>query len=180
MRAAIAKVGICQRASSPVWSWVTAVTDSGTTRVVGDEATVAILGEAVVVSDLRFGDVHVGRRTIPEDRPGWIFDFDIVGAGADAVVVDTAHGHSAAVIAAVDAIRKNHPEIYIAGGIMERGKLLESGRIDDIVDRYIAVSRDLEQWLVSAVGVPPRRVSQIYNGVDTAPGGLGIETGRPV
>ncbi|MDP2961401.1 MAG: TIGR03088 family PEP-CTERM/XrtA system glycosyltransferase [Sulfurimicrobium sp.] len=34
------------------------------------------------------------------------------------------------------------------------------------VKRYIAVSRDLELWLIQTVGVPPQRVSQIYNGVD--------------
>jgi sugar transferase (PEP-CTERM/EpsH1 system associated) len=35
------------------------------------------------------------------------------------------------------------------------------------VHHYIAVSRDLETHLVDAIGVPPRRVTQIYNGVDT-------------
>lgn len=34
------------------------------------------------------------------------------------------------------------------------------------IDRYIAVSKDLEQWLISQVGVGPQKVSQIYNGVD--------------
>ncbi|MDD5404039.1 MAG: TIGR03088 family PEP-CTERM/XrtA system glycosyltransferase [Sulfuricella sp.] len=36
-----------------------------------------------------------------------------------------------------------------------------------LVGHYIAVSRDLEQWLIDTVGVPPQRVSQIYNGVDS-------------
>ena len=35
-----------------------------------------------------------------------------------------------------------------------------------VVQRYIAVSKDLEQWLVGTVGVPAGRVRQIYNGVD--------------
>lgn len=35
-----------------------------------------------------------------------------------------------------------------------------------MVHRYIAVSRDLEDWLQRAVHVPARRISQIYNGVD--------------
>ncbi len=35
-----------------------------------------------------------------------------------------------------------------------------------VVQRYIAVSKDLEQWLIGTVGVPPARVRQIYNGVD--------------
>lgn len=38
--------------------------------------------------------------------------------------------------------------------------------IRPLVQRYIAVSRDLEQWLVGTVGVAPKRVRQIYNGVD--------------
>jgi len=35
------------------------------------------------------------------------------------------------------------------------------------VSRYIALSRHLEDYLEHQVGVPSRRVSQIYNGVDT-------------
>src|SRR5206468_988658 len=35
------------------------------------------------------------------------------------------------------------------------------------VSNYIAVSRDLERYLVERVGLPRNRVSQIYNGVDT-------------
>jgi sugar transferase (PEP-CTERM/EpsH1 system associated) len=34
------------------------------------------------------------------------------------------------------------------------------------VSNYIAVSRDLETWLRLAVRVPPRKIHQIYNGVD--------------
>lgn len=35
------------------------------------------------------------------------------------------------------------------------------------VQRYVALSADLERYLVQRVGVPPRRIAQIYNGVDT-------------
>ena len=35
------------------------------------------------------------------------------------------------------------------------------------VSNYIAVSRDLETWLRQAVGVPARKLHQIYNGVDS-------------
>jgi sugar transferase (PEP-CTERM/EpsH1 system associated) len=35
------------------------------------------------------------------------------------------------------------------------------------VSRYVALSRHLEEYLEHQVGVPPQRVSQIYNGVDT-------------
>ena len=34
------------------------------------------------------------------------------------------------------------------------------------VHRYIALSRDLEHYLAGRVGIAPRRISQIYNGVD--------------
>lgn len=34
------------------------------------------------------------------------------------------------------------------------------------IHRYIAVSQDLEQWLINTVGVPEGKVCQIYNGVD--------------
>ncbi|MDX2253596.1 MAG: TIGR03088 family PEP-CTERM/XrtA system glycosyltransferase [Nitrospira sp.] len=36
------------------------------------------------------------------------------------------------------------------------------------VHRYVAVSRDLAEWLVATVGLPARKVTQVYNGVDTA------------
>jgi sugar transferase (PEP-CTERM/EpsH1 system associated) len=36
------------------------------------------------------------------------------------------------------------------------------------VDRYVAVSRDIERWLTASIGAAPGRVTQIYNGVDTA------------
>jgi sugar transferase (PEP-CTERM/EpsH1 system associated) len=36
-----------------------------------------------------------------------------------------------------------------------------------LIDHFIAVSSDLEEWLVEAVGAEPARVSQIANGVDS-------------
>ncbi|MCI1193126.1 TIGR03088 family PEP-CTERM/XrtA system glycosyltransferase [Calidifontimicrobium sp. SYSU G02091] len=35
------------------------------------------------------------------------------------------------------------------------------------VQHYVALSRDLQQYLVDKVHVPPQRITQIYNGVDT-------------
>jgi sugar transferase (PEP-CTERM/EpsH1 system associated) len=35
------------------------------------------------------------------------------------------------------------------------------------VKRYVAMSRDLAQWLQGSVGVPAARITQIYSGVDT-------------
>ena len=37
-----------------------------------------------------------------------------------------------------------------------------------LVGRYIAVSKDIERYLVDRVGIAQRRISQIYNGVDSA------------
>jgi sugar transferase (PEP-CTERM/EpsH1 system associated) len=52
------------------------------------------------------------------------------------------------------------------------------------VTRYIAVSPDLRRYLHERVGVPERRIEQIYNGVDTArfcpaPGGRASISGCP-
>ena len=37
-----------------------------------------------------------------------------------------------------------------------------------VVHRFVAVSRELEEWLVQRVGIPRHKVSRICNGVDTA------------
>lgn len=39
-------------------------------------------------------------------------------------------------------------------------------KMTGVLDRYVAVSRHIENWLVSSVGVPGEMVVQIYNGVD--------------
>jgi IMP dehydrogenase len=39
-----------------------------------------------------------------------------VRAGADAIVIDTAHGHSANVIETVEEIKRNHPAVEVIGG----------------------------------------------------------------
>jgi sugar transferase (PEP-CTERM/EpsH1 system associated) len=36
------------------------------------------------------------------------------------------------------------------------------------VSRYVAVTRDIERWLVQAIGIAPHRIAQICNGVDTS------------
>lgn len=38
--------------------------------------------------------------------------------------------------------------------------------LNPFVSRYIALSQDLQSWLTDVVGVSPRKISQIYNGVD--------------
>jgi sugar transferase (PEP-CTERM/EpsH1 system associated) len=37
-----------------------------------------------------------------------------------------------------------------------------------VVDVYIPLSKDLQRWLTSSIGVPESKIVQIYNGVDTS------------
>ncbi len=39
---------------------------------------------------------------------------------------------------------------------------------DPFVSHYVALSRDLENWLTEYIGLPAHKLTQIYNGVDTA------------
>lgn len=39
--------------------------------------------------------------------------------------------------------------------------------LSPLIHQFIAVSRDLSRWLVDTVHIPERKVTQIYNGVDT-------------
>lgn len=39
--------------------------------------------------------------------------------------------------------------------------------LSPLIHRFIAVSQDLSEWLVSKVRIPAEKVTQIYNGVDT-------------
>ena len=57
-------------------------------------------------------------------------------------------------------------DIYDLHGTSRKYNLLRRA-IRPLVKRYIAVSRDLEQWLIDTVHAPAARVSQIYNGVDS-------------
>jgi sugar transferase (PEP-CTERM/EpsH1 system associated) len=47
------------------------------------------------------------------------------------------------------------------------------------IDRYIAVSGDLERWLTTIVKVPESKVTRIYNGVDTERFRPGLTDPRP-
>lgn len=57
-------------------------------------------------------------------------------------------------------------DIYDLHGKNRKYNLLRRA-IQPLVGRYITVSRDLAQWLVKTVRVPARKVTQIYNGVDS-------------
>ncbi len=39
--------------------------------------------------------------------------------------------------------------------------------VNPVIDRFVAVSQELERWLVSTVGIQPAKVQRICNGVDT-------------
>ncbi len=57
-------------------------------------------------------------------------------------------------------------DIYDLHGKNRKYNLLRKA-IQPLVGHYIAVSRDLAGWLQETVGVPSRKVTQIYNGVDS-------------
>lgn len=53
---------------------------------------------------------------------------------------------------------------------------LDGGRMKDVyirrmigplVHKYVALSRDIEKWLLDTIGIPGKKIVQIYNGVDT-------------
>ncbi len=50
----------------------------------------------------------------------------LVNAGADVVVVDTAHGHSAGVLAAITELRSHFPDLPIVGGNVATGEGAEA------------------------------------------------------
>jgi sugar transferase (PEP-CTERM/EpsH1 system associated) len=56
-------------------------------------------------------------------------------------------------------------DIYDLDGLNRKYRLLRKA-MRLFVDRYIAVSRDLHNWLLETINARPGRVRQIYNGVD--------------
>jgi sugar transferase (PEP-CTERM/EpsH1 system associated) len=56
-------------------------------------------------------------------------------------------------------------DVYDLHGTSSRYRLLRRAAAR-VVGRFVTMSRDLERWLVSDVGVPARNVTQIYSGVD--------------
>lgn len=75
------------------------------------------------------------------------------------------------VIAALARVRarvhgEHGRDIFDLHGKNRKYNLLRKA-IRPFVDHYIAVSKDLESWLVNTVGATPNRVNQIYNGVDS-------------
>ena len=83
----------------------------------------------------------------------------LVRAGVDALVVDTAHGHSAGVIDRVRWVKKHYPQIDVIGGNIATGSaalaLVEAGA--DAVKVGIGPGSICTTRIVTGVGVP-----QIY------------------
>ena len=57
-------------------------------------------------------------------------------------------------------------DVYDLHGTNSRYRWLRRAA-SKFVGRFVTMSRDLERWLVSDVGVPAQRVTQIYSGVDS-------------
>ncbi|MEO3714688.1 MULTISPECIES: IMP dehydrogenase [Roseateles] len=80
----------------------------------------------------------------------------LVKAGVDAIVVDTAHGHSAGVIERVRWVKKNFPQVDVIGGNIATGAaalaLVEAGA--DGVKVGIGPGSICTTRIVAGVGVP--------------------------
>jgi IMP dehydrogenase len=80
----------------------------------------------------------------------------LVKAGVDAIVVDTAHGHSRGVIERVRWVKKNYPQIDVVGGNIATGAaalaLVEAGA--DAVKVGIGPGSICTTRIVAGVGVP--------------------------
>ncbi len=80
----------------------------------------------------------------------------LVAAGADVVIIDTAHGHSRDVIAAVAETRKDYPELDIIAGNVATGEattaLIEAGV--DAVKVGVGPGSICTTRIVAGVGVP--------------------------
>ncbi|RVT54382.1 IMP dehydrogenase [Rubrivivax albus] len=97
----------------------------------------------------------------------------LVKAGVDAIVVDTAHGHSAGVIERVRWVKRNYPQVDVIGGNIATGAaalaLCEAGA--DAVKVGIGPGSICTTRIVAGVGVP--QITAIDN-VATALKGSGV------
>jgi IMP dehydrogenase len=97
----------------------------------------------------------------------------LVKAGVDALVVDTAHGHSAGVIERVRWVKQNYPHVDVIGGNIATGAaalaLVEAGA--DGVKVGIGPGSICTTRIVAGVGVP--QITAIDN-VATALKGAGV------
>lgn len=87
----------------------------------------------------------------------------LVKVGVDAVIVDTAHGHSRGVLEAVKAVKNRHPDLQVIGGNVATGEgalaLAEAGA--DGVKVGVGPGSICTTRIVAGVGVP--QLSAIMN-----------------
>ena len=97
----------------------------------------------------------------------------LVKAGVDAIVVDTAHGHSRGVIERVRWVKQNYPQIEVVGGNIATGAaalaLVEAGA--DAVKVGIGPGSICTTRIVAGVGVPQ---IMAVDSVATALAGTGV------
>lgn len=97
----------------------------------------------------------------------------LVEAGVDAIVVDTAHGHSQGVLDRVTWVKKNFPEVQVIGGNIATGAaalaLVDAGA--DGVKVGIGPGSICTTRIVAGVGVP--QISAVSN-VEEALRGTGV------
>ena len=90
----------------------------------------------------------------------------LVEAGVDAIVVDTAHGHSAGVIERVRWVKQNYPQVQVIGGNIATGDaalaLLDAGA--DAVKVGIGPGSICTTRIVAGIGVPQiSAIDQVAN-----------------
>lgn len=87
----------------------------------------------------------------------------LVNAGVDAIVIDTAHGHSKGVVSSVRTLRNNYPELDIIAGNVATAEatrdLYEAGA--DVVKVGIGPGSICTTRVVAGVGVP--QITAIYD-----------------
>ncbi|WP_261810521.1 IMP dehydrogenase [Levilactobacillus humaensis] len=99
----------------------------------------------------------------------------LLNAGADAIIIDTAHGHSAGVLRKVAEIRKQLPDATLIAGNVATGEgtraLFEAGV--DVVKVGIGPGSICTTRVVAGVGVP--QITAIYDAASVA-----REFGKPI
>jgi IMP dehydrogenase len=99
----------------------------------------------------------------------------LVKAGVDVIVVDTAHGHSVAVLKTVEKIKKKYPDVTVVAGNVATGDgtrdLIEAGA--DAVKVGVGPGSICTTRVVAGIGVP--QITAIYEAsLAAAPHGISI------
>lgn len=110
---------------------------------------------------------HLGRLRVAAGigvTPDFMVRVDaLVAAGVDAIVIDTAHGHSAGVVGVLKAVKEKYPQIDVVVGNIATGEaarfLVENGA--DGVKVGIGPGSICTTRIIAGVGVP--QLSAIYD-----------------